>query len=256
MTMELLPEIKLDACLRIHRDRYADASDFAFFFVGNLDPDTLETLSKAYLASLPGLDRKEKWVDRKILPFQGIVEKSVSKGMEPQSRVAIVFSGPFEYSYRKQHLLWSLGRILQRRLQEALRDEKGGTYHVSVRPSNRQFPTGRYQIHIHFVCGPKQVDELSKAVFGEIDAFRKDGPSADNVEKEKEIQRKGEETRLKTNGFWLGQLMYCHENGIRLDRILDRGEDFAAITVESMRDMAKQCVDPKNHVKVVLYPEK
>jgi len=51
-----------------------------------------------YLASLPAAGRKETWKDSGITPVRGVVEKVVEKGIEPQSRVRIVFSGPFRWT--------------------------------------------------------------------------------------------------------------------------------------------------------------
>src|SRR5690606_27756174 len=42
------------------KERFADASDFVFYFVGNIEEKQLEALSEQYLASLPALNRKEE----------------------------------------------------------------------------------------------------------------------------------------------------------------------------------------------------
>ena len=42
----------------LYKERYADASDFIFTFVGNVDTDAIKPLIEQYLATLPSLGRK------------------------------------------------------------------------------------------------------------------------------------------------------------------------------------------------------
>src|SRR5690606_25266625 len=47
----------------LFKERFADASDFEFFFVGNVTDEEMKTYSEKYLASLPALNRKETFKD-------------------------------------------------------------------------------------------------------------------------------------------------------------------------------------------------
>ncbi|NOR15815.1 MAG: insulinase family protein, partial [Candidatus Aminicenantes bacterium] len=98
LTLESIEEMDLEKSLAFYRDRFADAGDFIFLFVGNIDFETMEPLVKRYLGSLPAFGRKESWKDIGLHPPKGVIKKSVVKGLEPQSQVAIVFTGPFVYS--------------------------------------------------------------------------------------------------------------------------------------------------------------
>jgi zinc protease len=57
-TVEEIEAIQLDKVLAFYKDRFADASDFTFVFVGTVDPATLKPLVEKYLASLPSIGRK------------------------------------------------------------------------------------------------------------------------------------------------------------------------------------------------------
>ena len=96
MTAEMVDEMNLDKSLAFYKDRFADASDFTFVFVGSFSLDAMQPLVERYLASLPSLNRKETWKDTGIRPPTVVVQK-VEKGIEPQSRAAIVFTGPFTF---------------------------------------------------------------------------------------------------------------------------------------------------------------
>src|SRR5690606_13627728 len=58
-TAERLDRIDLDRAVDIYRERFADAGDFTFYFVGNVDADTLRPLVERYIASLPAKGTKE-----------------------------------------------------------------------------------------------------------------------------------------------------------------------------------------------------
>ena len=51
--------MNLDKSLAFYKDRFADASDFTFVFVGSFDLPTIKPLVERYLASLPAINRKE-----------------------------------------------------------------------------------------------------------------------------------------------------------------------------------------------------
>jgi zinc protease len=56
-TSELLDEMDLHASYAFYRDRFADASDFTFVFVGSFDVDSIRLLIQTYLGSLPATGR-------------------------------------------------------------------------------------------------------------------------------------------------------------------------------------------------------
>jgi zinc protease len=43
-----------------YKERFANAADFEFYFVGNVDDATIEAFATKYIASLPANDKKEK----------------------------------------------------------------------------------------------------------------------------------------------------------------------------------------------------
>jgi zinc protease len=63
MSPALIDEMNLAKATAFYKDRFADASDFTFVFVGNFTLDTMKPLVERYLASLPSLGRKETWKD-------------------------------------------------------------------------------------------------------------------------------------------------------------------------------------------------
>lgn len=229
-SIPMLEELNLDASVRIFRDRFADASDFTFFLVGNFTLEEMEPLVARYLASLPALHREETWRDLDIDPPTGVVKKVVRAGIEPKSQTRILFTGPFEFDDREDRMqLGLMAEAFQIKLREVLREDLGGTYSVGVGGSASHFPEERYRLSISFSCDPERAGELSSVVFEQVDSLRAVGLDSTYVEKVKEQRRRQHEVSLKENSWWLGVLQYVDTHGIDPLLILDRSpeEDFA-----------------------------
>ena len=52
-TVEMLKQVNYDRVLEIAKERYANAADFTFYFVGSFDEATIKPLIEQYIASLP-----------------------------------------------------------------------------------------------------------------------------------------------------------------------------------------------------------
>ena len=74
--------------LAVYQERFADAGDFTFFFVGNFTLEGIEPLVRTYLGGLPTSGRQENWKDVGIEAPQGVVEKRVYRGNRTQEPVA------------------------------------------------------------------------------------------------------------------------------------------------------------------------
>jgi len=255
ITSERVDEIRLDQALAFYRDRFADASDFTFVFVGNVSPDSLRPLVERYLGSLPAAHRKETWTDRGVVPPKGVVTREVRKGIEPKSETRIVFTGPFEYTAANRHAIRSLADVLSIKLREQLREELGGTYSVVVSASPSRIPRPEYAFTIGFGSAPERADQLTRAVFAQIDSLKANGASAADVAKVKEAQLRSRETSLKQNGYWLAQLAAYDQAGEDPNAILTYESLVNALTPAAVRDAARKYLNEKNYVRVTLYPE-
>jgi zinc protease len=252
---ELLQEMDLARSYAIYKDRFADAGDFTFFFVGNIELMEFRSLVQTYLASLSKSDRKESWKDVGMNPPKGVIKKEVHKGLEEKSRVRIIFSGSFEWDRQNRYNVNSLSAVLRIKLRENLREDKGGTYGVGVGASPSHYPESKYQFSISFGCSPERVEELVNTVFEQVDSLQQFGVSEKYLQKVKEIQRREYETDLKENRFWLSSLSfyYFHDEDPR--NIFDLEKYVDNLNSEAIKAAAQRYLNEDNYVMVVLYPE-
>jgi zinc protease len=255
VTVATVDSLDLGASLRFYRDRFADASDFTFVIVGNFALDSIKPLVLTWLGGLPATRRTETWKDVGLRTPDSIVTRDVKRGTEPKARTVIVFNGPFEWTRENRYAMASLAEVLRMRFRDVLREQLGGTYDVSVSQSSERDPRAEYQFSIDFGSAPERVDTLRAAVFREIERIKRDGPTADEIEKVREIQRRGEETEIRQNGFWLNALASSARFKQDPRIILRRSELRAKLTPVLVRDIARKYLNESRYVQVRLLPE-
>lgn len=255
VTVATVDSLDLGASVRFYRDRFADASDFTFVIVGNFTVDSIRPLVLTWLGGLPSTRRKETWKDIGLRTPEGVVTREVKRGTEPKARTVIVFNGPFEWTRQNRYALASLAEVLRMRFRDVLREELGATYDVSVGQSSERDPRPEYQFSIDFGSAPERVDTLRAAVFRELERIKRDGPTAEEIEKVREMQRRGEETEVKQNNYWLNALASSARFGSDPRLILRRSELRASLTPALVRDIARKYLDETRYVQVRLLPE-
>jgi zinc protease len=249
-------EWNLDKSLAFYKDRFADASDFTFVFVGSFDLATMKPLVERYLGALPSIHRKEAWKDVGVRTPAGIVEKKVEKGIEPKSEAAIVFSGPFEWDQTHRVAIRAMSEVLQTRLLEIIREELGGTYSITASQSYQKLPNPVYSITIQFGCAPQRTDDLIKRVFEEIEKLKTNGPTEKQVSDEKEALLREFETSSKLNNFLLSQITLKYQIGEDPAELWKVPEYYQKVDAAMIQQAAKTYLNTNTFVKVTLFPEK
>ena len=256
LNQDYLAKIDRAKAFQIYRDRFADASDFTFAFVGTIDIDVLKPLIETYIASLPAKNRAEVGKDVGDRRTPGQVNIVVHKGLEEKATVRVTFHGAAPWSPKQRFVLQSTVDILRIRLREVLREDKGGVYGVGVYGGLSRWPEGHFSTTITFGCAPDKVDELIAAAIAEVNGLKEDGPSDENLGKIKEAHLRSYERGLKENSFWIGNLVNAIQNDLDPSRILTYPDRVEALSREGIQDAARRYFDQTHQFTAVLLPEK
>jgi zinc protease len=246
----------LDKSLAFYKDRFADASDFTFVFVGSFDLATMRPLVERYLGSLPSTRRKETWKDVGVRPPTGIIEMAVEKGIEPKSQTAIVFTGPTQFDPMQRLAIRAMASVLSSRLLETIREELGGTYSISASQNYQRIPNPQYSVTIQFGSDPQRTNELLKRIFQEIDLLKTKGPTEKQVNDQKEALLREFETSSKQNNYWLNQLSARYQVGEDPADILATPDQYKKLDAAMIHEAAQKYLNMENFVRVTLLPEK
>ena len=254
--VEELSKLSLDTAMKFYKDRFADMGDFTFVFVGSLDLPAMRPLVEKYIASLPSTGRKETWKDLGVREPETVIVDEVKKGIEPKSQTAIIFNGAFQYNQEQRVAIRSMADILQTRLREALREELGGTYSVSVGASYEDRPRETYQVSLSFGSDPSRSAALATRVFEEIEKFKASGPTEKQLNDVKAQMQRDFEANIKQNLYVMTQLVFKYQNNEAPETLLQIPTFYDALTADKIKAAANTYLNVKRYVKVVLLPEK
>lgn len=255
-SVDKLNQINLDRAFEIYKERFADASDFTFTFVGSFDNEKIKPLLEQYLGALPAINRNEKAVDLGIKVPAGAITKKVYKGQEPKATVRLMFSGDYTYNQTNNNQLDALAEVLNIKLIERLREDEGGVYGVNAGASYSKFPVNRYSFTISFGCAPENVDKLISSTLDEINKIKTNGATNVDIQKFVAEETRTTETQLKTNQFWLGNIVGSAQNEEDPKEVLTYVESLKAITPEALKSASKTYLNEQNFIKFILLPQK
>jgi len=179
----------------------------------------------------------------------------VKKGKEPVSQTVLTFFADPGFDEFEMHRLRAATSVLNIRLREILREDLGGTYGVSVGFSNTPPIKGYGTVEIQFKSSPDNLDKLVNAALTEIERLKKEGPSADDVAKVKELERRDLETNAKQNSYWMGSMQTVHMYGWDPAGIARRDQRTERLTQENIKAMFEKYFHTDRYTLVTLNPE-
>ncbi|OUS00146.1 peptidase M16 [Flavobacteriales bacterium 33_180_T64] len=239
-TPEKMDEANYDLAYAKYKERFADAGDFHFYFVGNINEKQLVEYASKYLASLPGKNSNETYKVSDFRPLTGQHEKIIKKGKDPKSAVRIIYHGPTTYDDKESFALKTLGEILTIKLIEQLREEEGGVYGAGARGNISKMPYGWYRFNVSFPCGPENVDKLKTAALAEVNKLVVDGPTQKDLDKVKESYILGHKENLKKNRFWLRTLKNADYQKNDATKLLEFEKHVDELNIEFLQKVAKK----------------
>jgi zinc protease len=246
----------LGPALEFHRQRFANAADFAFFFAGSFSVDSIAPLLARYLGSLPSTGKRAS-AYRPLGPRfpDGVATTLVRKGVEPKSSTRITFFTHAGLEELELHRARACATILTDHLRETLRELLGGTYGASASLAYQPPLPGYTTAIIAFGCAPENVDKMVAAALGEVKKLREQGPSAADVQKDQEVERRELEVALKQNAVWTGSLQTVHMLGWDPRRIAKRRERIDLLTTENLKTTFQKYFPLDHYTVITLLPE-
>lgn len=255
-TEEDVKKINFGRTYEIYKERFSDPTDFTFTFVGSFNLDSIKPLIEAYIGGISVPARHEVCKDLKIKSLKGEYSKTFKKGNNPRSNVQLIWTGEIAYTRKNRFEARALANLLNIKLRENLREDKGGVYGVGIAPSFEHFPKGAYKFVCRFACAPDNVEKLIGAAKDEINDVKKNGCNELNLGKIKETLLKERETQLKDNGFWLSYITQADAYKESVNDIDEYNAWVNALKGEDFKRLANFYFNDKEFKRFVLNPEK
>ena len=147
-----------------------------------------------------------------------------------------------------------LTQALDNRYLKSIREDKGGTYGVSVSGDLLTEPERSYIVRIGFDTNEEMADELCDIIIAEMEKIAAEGPLADDMEKTREYMLKNYSKLMEQNSWWRQMIDEYYDYG--LDYQKEYEAVVSSITGDDVKALMQKILDDGNHIKVVMRPEK
>jgi zinc protease len=248
MKENMVDKINYDQILAMYKDRFKDASDFTFFFVGNVDVETLKPLIAQYIASLPAIHRIENYKGV-LYTRKGLYTNNFMKAQEsPKAYSMTLFSGDIPYNQQNRVTADMLGQILTIIYTKTVREDASAAYYVSAHASCSYYPKQECVLQVFFPTAPEKLNMAVKLINEGYADLMKKGPSAETLNKVKEFMLKKHAEDLKENSYWMSVLTKQYVTN------LDISKNYEAVvkgtTAKQIQDFASALYKQNNHIVV------
>ncbi len=255
LTPERVETLDRAKMLKFYKDRFANAADFTFFMVGAFKVDEAVPLVAQYVGSLPSTGTKTSQFKDVGIHFPAVKEQAkVELGREPRGQTVISFFADPSIDPLEQERIIAATTVLDIALRDILREDLGQTYTVRVGLSQPLPQKGAGHIQVRFGAAPENLESMTARVMQEIKRLQTEGPSADLTNRAKETARRGYETALKTNDYWLGRLQTVKMYDRDPAEILTRNQRIDSVTPEVLQEVFKKYFPADRSTTVTLVP--
>ena len=244
-----LDHISYDRLLEVYRERFANAKDFEFYLVGDVNADSVAPLLAKYLGALPVKGKKEKYkvIDQRMT--KGERECYFTKEQDtPNSLNVFLYHTPMKETLRNDILVDMLQQAMTMLYTETVREDNGGAYGVPVNANLTDYPEEIAMAQIVLPTAPEKREAMTVIIKDGIKQMMEKGPSEENLAKIKEYMLRSHQEDLKKNGYWMNSLV----SKTRYNQEFVEGyEDCVqGVTVEDIRQVAQQIFGSGNRLVV------
>ena len=252
--------LNLDRMFNIYRNRFADASNQTFFFVGNVSDKDVDLIAR-YLNHLPvnGKQRNDRFVNRNAKFAEGIQHAEAVKGIERQGM--LIISGQMdveasELTPQTRIAIQELSEALSITVTQIIREKNGDAYSPSAGFNYEISPVGQVSWQFYIGCDPEKAAKIEKDCIEILRNYTKKGCDNETLNKVKEQMLVNRGKSKQNNGFWLGQIQGSYRFNESRDYQVNNYENMVRkVTPKDIRNIAKKYTNLDNYVVVTLRPE-
>ena len=255
VVQQTLDKVSYDRILQIYKERFSDAANFKTVIIGNYDEQELRSLLCQYLAVLPATGKHEQANKANVPQIIGgtSVHKFSKKQATPLANVSIYYTADVPFTPQSDLELDFLKRCLSIAYTDSVREEKGGTYGVSVGFDLDKDDQPNAMLKISYNADPSRYDELNPIIYQQLENIAKNGPLASSMDKVKKYLVKQYAQAAITNDYW--SYIIWHE----IDDDTDFDRDYCKMvnnmTPADVQRMAQQILAAKRCIEVTMLSE-
>lgn len=249
--LETLDHVNYDRIMEIYKKCFSNVSGLSVILVGNVNIDSIRPLLCQYLATLPVKGEKMMFKDTHS-DIRAVDETHMfaCKQQTPSTLVSIYNTGKVDYNAQNDLTLDVLAQALRIVYTEKVREDKGGTYGVSVNGQLDKYPNPGALLTISFRTDPAKYADLISIIYRELDVIAKQGPSLETLSKIKKYLIKTYLQNLLTNEYWdyviYNQLYRDIDFYVGYDSMVNK------LTVNDVKEFAQKLLMQKHRIELTM----
>jgi len=255
-TEKQINSLNIDKMYKIFKERFSNASDFTFEFVGNFNIEEVKPMIEKYIGGLPSTGKTEMWKDVEPEFAKGKVDDKVYKGAEDKATIVLAMRKSFVNGDKERKVIDVMGEILQIRVTEKVREELGSVYSPYIGANYGLEPKPDFTMIAYYGCSPDNVSKVENATWEIFDEMIQIGVSEENLAKAKEqLIKRREASYTSSNSFWASVIKGSYIYGNKIANMEEYTNAVNAITVNDLKQAAAKYLTHDEFVKVTLLPE-
>ncbi|MBU1341620.1 MAG: insulinase family protein [Proteobacteria bacterium] len=239
------------------KDRFQNAGDFTFQFVGNFKMHDILPLIEKHLAGLPADKIKEKAKNINCKPLPGKFSISMNENIEEKSNIFIFLNHYYTVSEKKLFEFSALETILNMKINESLREDQSLIY--TSKAWSRFFslkPSPHCVIGFVFTCAPENAEKVVSGVKTILKDLRENRMSEEKITQIKRIQATKAREARQDNNWWSSALKDSVMLNQDLNDLMEYENYIQELTPDTLQSNAKKYLDEANMLVAVLNPKK
>lgn len=256
LTVEAVEAASLEQTNKIIRDLTANAADYTFYFVGNVDLDELKGLCEQYIATLPGnaaTASVRPVIDGSLGIQKGDKLTAFTAPMQtPQTFAAVFELANIEYTAKDRMLSEIAGQIMTERLLKKVREDMGAVYSIWASGSMGRISVPNTTIQSVFPMKPEMKEQVLDIIAAEFKNMESDVTAAELAKSVEYEVKEAIESKEKNNA-WLGAMAATALNGV--DIFNGNVELLQSLTTADVQDFMKRVNANGSYRVVILDPE-
>jgi zinc protease len=239
-SVERVEQLNRMKMLSMYKERFRDMNHFHFVLVGDQKPEEIERLISIYLGNLPSQNREEHYRVNKYAYVPGEQKVVAPFNHEDSASVTLEYRSTLPFSLKNKMLADAVKDILDIRLRNVIREEKSGTYSISISIDMQPELKDALVCSISFTTAPERVAELVEAVKKEIIRIKKEGVSDQEVSVYKQTVLVSFEKALNYNRYWLDTMVVAHQLQIPMQEMMGIPQMLDQVTKEQVKAVASK----------------
>lgn len=252
--LDMLDLQSLPDMYALYKERFANAADFTFVFVGDFSLEEIEPLLNTYIATLPSTEGRET---HRILPDErtnGELLIEVNENTEQRAEVYLEYRGSTEFSHVEELSFYALLNALDIKLRQKVREEKSAVYSVNVGGMISQLPSAEFNLNISFSSDPNRVDEIISDIESTLEDIKTQALEPRFIKNFIAQHKEQFALNVKTNTYWGYYLVRLDTNEKPLLHS-EYDEALNSVTAEKVLDVAQKYLATEHTMKAIMMPK-